>query len=238
MTPSSVPGGGPSPPRDDADVRRRALEDADDRDNRRIARWALFLAIVPAGASQLLALVLASLTLGRAHPGGRPMSGRGWARAAQVVALLMMFPGGVLLGWWVFVLRPGQVERRTEERYQACCSNLRAIAIACRRFRDGPGARQRYPSGWLELASFALIEPERLTCPGDFKTQAGESSYRYLGDQPRFTAPAQFVLAFEKHDNHPSLDGERFLAVFGDERVEWLANDRLQALLSTQVREP
>lgn len=212
------------------------LEAREDRENLRTARWALILALIPLGVTQFLALLLATVACARYHASGRPVAGRDRARAARRLALLQLGLVTVVGGWWLIYEGPRRRAELARQNFKASQENLRQIAIACQRFRSGPGQGQRYPLDWSELLAHGLLAEETLRSPADHR--ATLSSYTYEGRKPMLVPPEQFVLAYETFADHRVMPEKGHLVAFADGRVEWVPAHRFQSLINQHRRGP
>ena len=209
--------------------RRARMEAREDEENQRTARVAMWMALIPTGLTQLIALLMATVARSRYHASGRPVAGRDTALWARRVALLQLALVTVVSGWYLIVVRPRQAEALARAHYDASRANLRAIAIACRGFRDGPGRGQRYPADWYELLSHGYVDQQTLRSPVD--EREGLSSYSYLGWRAPLVPPHKFIVAYETYDNHRLESEEGHLVVFADGRVAWVPSRRVQELI-------
>lgn len=204
-----------------------AAADRDTADGRRLG-FAQVLALTPLGVTGLAALWESSRAqLGRTA--GDPLL----RRALRVKALALLQLGLVaLVAAWMAVFVPSQQRVKARAQYDVNCGQLRAIANACLRFRDGPGLGQRYPASLKELTDVGLIDAAQLKSPVDHR--GGPVSYSYVGNLPPLVSLERFVLAYETYAYHRRHGEAGYLAVFADERVEWLSSEELQALIHEQ----
>lgn len=153
-----------------------------------------------------------------------------WIAVGCVFAFLVV--GG-------FFSLPYLSKRFVSARLATCKSNLRGIALACREcaeVHDG-----EFPPTFAELVPDHVDDPKIFKCPSgsaswrDFKpggtiTEAS-SSYVYVPGL-RSDMPGDFILAYDKHENHerPGCN-----VAFVDGHVEWRRSEEdLARTLATQ----
>jgi len=147
----------------------------------------------------------------------------------------------IMLALWS-LLRPAKGAATERSRRILCASNLKQIGMGIVEYAYNNGGK--FPPRLDVLIASGDLPPDVFVCPcSDDEwatgptTQArlaefakkGHCSYVYLGAGMTSSVPANFVLAYEKPENHR---GEFMNVLYGDGSVWWMDKQQLNHLIS------